>query len=73
MKNNITQNMILDSVDEDISEHFSSLEDGSFMPLLPIYIHLARHLGKISKSLSFDSHNYGSNSTNGCCKCKNYV
>jgi len=57
MKEEITQNMILDSVDKDIADHFSSLEDGSYMTLLPIYIHLARHAGKISKELSLESYN----------------
>ena len=46
-----TLKLILDSIDADISEHFSALEPGSYMPLLPLYIHIGRHLAKVSSLL----------------------
>jgi len=73
VKTEITQNMIFDSIDEDIAEHFSSLEDGSYMTLLPLYIHISRHLGKISKALSLTRDNYSGKSPNRCSECQDDV
>ena len=59
--------LIFSSIDTDISEHFSSMEDGSYMTLLPLYIHIGRHLAKISSVLT-ESHKHSCGCPDTCCK-----
>jgi hypothetical protein len=73
MESETTQSMIMQSVDKDIAEHFSSLDEGSFMPLLPIYIHIARHISKIPMLLSLIGDNYCGDSSDSSSKRKNNV
>ena len=69
---NPTTKLILDSVDSDISEHFSSMEDDSYMSVLPLYIHIGRHLAKISNRLT-ESHNQSCDCSNTGCKSEDDI
>lgn len=68
MSNISINNLILQSVDKDISDLFSALDDGSYMPLLPINIHIARHLAIISDKLSVDRNSDSGDCSNRCSK-----
>jgi len=50
-----TSKLILDVVDDDIADHFAELEDGTYMTMLPIAIHLSRHLARISAFICSDN------------------
>ena len=45
---NDTDDLILGAVDNDIAEHFKERGSGSYMTMLPLAIHISRHIAKIS-------------------------